>query len=154
LEIIVNEMRNGSYGFSPLRPVFIPKPNSEKERMICVPTVRDRLVQRAIIHYLDREKKFPIYNQSSFGFIRGRGGTKQAIKVALKCREQSDWCLKTDIESFFDRIPREYLKNQIRYALGHHSLVPILDKVVACEVSEGKYATKIQKQNIKRGWGV
>ena|SRR5258708_6667198 len=73
----------GTYGFSRLRPVFIPKPNSTKDRVICIPTIRDRIVQRTIVRYLELSKKFPIYNSSSYGFIRGRG-TRQAIEKAVE----------------------------------------------------------------------
>ena len=151
---IASELHNGSFTFHSLRPVFIPKPNSLKERMICVPTIKDRLVQRAIVQYLEENKKLPIYNGSSFGFIRGGGGTKAAIAAALLHRERHDWCLKTDIESFFDKIPRPYLRKALRAALGHHSLIPILDKVIDCEVSDIKQANKIRAQGISRGVGV
>lgn len=151
---IASELHNGSFTFHSLRPVFIPKPNSSKERMICVPTIKDRLVQRAIVQYLEENKKLPIYNGSSFGFIRGGGGTKAAIAAALQHRGKLAWCLKTDIESFFDKIPRPYLRKALRTALGRHSLIPILDKVVDCEVSDAKQANKIKTQGITRGVGV
>src|ERR1700744_4044006 len=125
LSVLARLLQKGQYGPSPLRAVFIPKSNSDKERMICIPTVRDRLVQRAIIAYLDRSRKFPIYNSSSFGFLRDLG-TDAAINAAVSHRQSYDWCLKTDIESFFDRIPRQYLKMRVEKSLGKHSLVPII----------------------------
>src|SRR5579872_1608652 len=121
LTVLANRLRRGHYGPSLLKAVFIPKPDSEKERMICIPTVADRLIQRAIIFYLDSKRKFPIYNSSSFGFLRNLG-TEAAITPAVGYRQSYDWCLKTDIESFFDRIPRQYLKSCVAKALGRHSL--------------------------------
>jgi RNA-directed DNA polymerase len=147
-------LRRGHYGPSPLKAVFIPKPNSDKERMICIPTVSDRLVQRAIISYLDKNKKFPIYNSSSFGFLRDLG-TTAAINAAVAYRQSYDWCLKTDIEAFFDRIPRQYLKSCVVKALGRHSLVPIVSKVIDCEVKLTAWnRSKIQKHGIVMGAGI
>src|SRR5947199_9511926 len=108
---------------SRLRPVFIRKLNSDKERVICIPTVRDRVVQRAIVHYLDSSKRLPIYNPSSFGFIKGQG-TKKAIDKAVELRSLYEWCVKADVESFFDRVPRPFLKERISAVLQNHSLVP------------------------------
>ena len=82
-----------------------------------------RVVQRTIAAYLTENKKLPIYNSSSFGFLRDLG-TKAAIDAAADHRRSYDWCLKTDIESFFDRIPRQYLKTRLVKALGDHSLEP------------------------------
>jgi RNA-directed DNA polymerase len=154
LAVLAQKLRQGHYGPLPLKAVFIPKPNSDKERMICIPTVCDRLVQRAMIAYLDRTKKFPIYNSSSFGFLRELG-TTAAIKTAVTYRQCYDWCLKTDIESFFDKIPRQYLKTCVEKALGKHSLVPIISKVIDCEVKlTTRNRFKIQKHGIKMGAGI
>lgn len=151
---IVRRLRNGSYGFSKLRAVFIPKPHSDKERLICIPVVQDRLVQRVISDYLTTQKIFPIYNSSSYGFIKGRG-TREAINAVVKLRAKYEWCLKTDIESFFDRIPRRYLKEQVYRYLKRHSLTPLLYSIIDSEikVTEGN-RQKFIKQNIAAGRGV
>jgi RNA-directed DNA polymerase len=154
LETLAGRLRRGQYGPSSLKAVFIPKPNSDKERMICIPTVSDRLIQRAIISYLDKNRKFPIYNSSSFGFLRDLG-TGAAINAAVKHRQLYDWCLKTDIESFFDKIPRQYLKTCVERALGKHSLVPIISKIIDCEVKPSIWnRSKIQKHGIEMGAGI
>jgi RNA-directed DNA polymerase len=147
-------IRREKYGFSKLRAVFVPKPNSDKERLICIPVVRDRLVQRVIVEYLTSRRSFPIYNSSSFGFIKGRG-TREAIGAVVKHRAKYDWCLKTDIEAFFDRIPRDHLKKQVRACLGAHSLTPLIFKVIDCEVKVTQLnRAKVAKQKILPGQGV
>lgn len=151
---IARRLKQGDYGFSKLRPVFVLKANSDKERMICVPVVRDRLVQRVMAHYLTSKKLFPIYNSSSFGFIKGRG-TREAIQAAVKLREQYDWCLKTDIEAFFDKIPRRYLKKCVYACLKVHSLTPLIYNVIDGEVrATPENQTKLAKQSIKPGLGI
>jgi RNA-directed DNA polymerase len=154
LTVLARRLRQGLYGPSPLRAVFIPKPNSNKERMICIPTITDRVVQRTMAAYLTEQKKLPIYNSSSFGFLRDLG-TKAAIDAAVEYRRSHDWCLKTDIESFFDRIPRPYLKARLLKALGDHSLAPIISKVIDCEVKITQWnRPQIQKHGIQMGVGV
>src|SRR5262245_46140949 len=82
LDEIVRRVRRGEYGFSTLRVVFVPKQNSDKERVICIPTIKDRLVQRAIGEHIISKRIFPVSNSSSFGFIRGLG-PQSAIKRVL-----------------------------------------------------------------------
>jgi RNA-directed DNA polymerase len=102
---LAKRLRSGSWGPTSLRSAFIPKEDSNKERMICIPTVADRLVQRAIVRYLARTQRLPIYNVSSFAFIEDLG-TIAAIRRAVELRNQHEWCLKTDIQTFFDNIQR------------------------------------------------
>jgi RNA-directed DNA polymerase len=154
LAVLARRLQQGHYAPLQLKAAFIPKPNSDKDRMICIPTVCDRLVQRAIVAYLDRTKKFPIYNSSSFGFLRDLG-TAAAINAAVAHRQSYDWCLKTDIESFFDKIPRQYLKGRVENALGKHSLVPIIYKIIDCEIRiTARNRPKIQKHGIQIGTGI
>jgi RNA-directed DNA polymerase len=154
LAVLAEQLNKGLYGPAPLKAIFIPKPTSDKERMICIPTVRDRLVQRTVVTYLNRTKIFPIYHSSSFGFLPQRG-TNAAVDAAVNYRQSFDWCLKTDIESFFDRIPRQYLKACVEKALGKHSLVPIIHRTIDCEVKlTARNRSKFHKQGIKLGLGI
>ena len=132
LSRIVEDLKSGSYRFADLRPFFIPK-KSGKFRVICVPTVTDRLVQRVIIGQLTRNDRFHLINPVSFGFVKGRG-VHAAIAEAIKRRADREWVLKTDIQSFFDRIDRTKLKELIKRRLRNHSLIPLLCDAVDCEV--------------------
>ncbi len=154
LDYISRQLYEGTYGFSRLRVVFLPKPDSNTERVICIPTVRDRLVQRAIGEYITSKSLFPIYNTYSFGFIKGRG-PHDAIDKVLNLRADYQWCLKTDIQSFFDKISRPRLKKQISKALRGSSIEEIVLKIVDCEVkSDSKNADKLRKQGIIAGRGI
>jgi RNA-directed DNA polymerase len=150
---LTKAIRDGNYGRSRLKAILIPKPNSITKRLICIPTVKDRLVQRAIIEYLVRMRKLPD-NPSSYGFTRGRG-TGAAISRAIELRGQYDWCIKTDIEAFFDRVPRDELKTRVKRALPRCSLVPLINKVIDCEIRETRtIKSDLAKQGIRFGVGL
>jgi RNA-directed DNA polymerase len=154
LEEIRKRLLAGTYGFSRLRPVFIQKPNSDKERVICIPTVRDRIVQRTIVHYLASSKKLPIYNSSSFGFIKGQGTTK-ALDKAVELRSLYEWCVRADIESFFDQVPRTFLRERVSAALQNHSLVPLICDAISCEIKgTSDIQSRAAAQGIRGGLGV
>jgi RNA-directed DNA polymerase len=154
LDEIKKRLHAGTYGFSGLRPVFLRKPNSDKERVICVPTVRDRIVQRAIVNYLASSKKLPIYNASSFGFLRGQG-TAKAIAKAVELRSVYEWCVKADIEAFFDQVPRHILKDRVSTVLQDHSLVPLIWNAIDCEIKGTPQVIKrAAAQGIRGGLGI
>jgi len=96
IDKIKKRLHDGTFGFSPLMPFFALKHGSNKERVICIPTVRDRIVQRAIVNYFAVSKNLPVYNDSSFGFIKGQG-TKKAIERAVELRSVFEWCVKADV---------------------------------------------------------
>jgi hypothetical protein len=75
----------------------------------------------------------PIYNASSFGFLRGQG-TAKAIARAVELRSVYEWCVKADIESFFDQVPRQILRDRVSAVLQDHSLVPLIWNAIDCEI--------------------
>ena len=110
--------------------------------------------KKFIVQYLTSKKCFPIYNSSSFGFIEGRG-TREAIEAVRVLRSKYEWCLKTDIEAFFDRIPRSYLKQKVFSCLGQHSLTPLIYGAIDCEVKITEFnRRKFIRQKIAAGRGV
>lgn len=142
------------YKYSNLKPVLLPKPNG-KYRVICIPTIQDRIVQRALSEFLANGDKCNLINKVSYGFIKGRSAKDAAI-TARNHRGKKPWAYKTDITQFFDNIPREELKNLIKSAVKHRSIHQLLIDAIECEVVENieERKKKIIKAGIKIGKGV
>lgn len=153
LDQILDNVKHGGYRYSRLRPFFIPKKNGT--RVICVPTVADRLVQKTIVKHLAKSDRLRLLNDVSYGFILERGVAK-AIQEAKAIRASCEWVLKTDIQSFFDTIGRPRLKEQIRRRLGRHSLVPLLSAAVDCELrpSSPQERKELEALGIRAGFGL
>ncbi len=143
------------YSFSSLRPFLVPKSGGKKDRVICIPTVKDRLVQRTIANYLHKARKFPIYNSSSFGFLPSTG-TKDALREVMRARRNYDFVFETDITSFFDSIDRSYLQRRIERSLGRHSTVPLLVKIANSEIKHDRKhnRTFLESLGIYAGKGI
>lgn len=137
-------MRSNKYRFTPLKTVLIKKSNG-KDRLICIPTVADRLVQKSIQMLLcdDYKFKFGQFNGVNYGFVRNKS-TVKAINKAVELRSKHPYVYKTDITNFFDTIPRDELKEMIRNNVRKSSLHPILFKAIDCDIEE-VYGTKKKK---------
>jgi len=147
---IVREVKQGRIRFSRLRACPIPKPGSDKERLICIPTVKDRLIQRAMLSHIG--KKISIFEVSKYA-MKDNGGTHAAIKKCKQLRAQNKYVVKTDIIQFFDNISRNKLKNRCRILLGRSNLIPLLNQVIDTEI-RGHNNSFRQKYGVSKGKGI
>jgi retron-type reverse transcriptase len=138
LAIIRAKLRDG-YTYSHLRGVSVPKKDPTKFRVICVPTIQDRVVQRAVLRVIETKAlKLRIANDVSFGFVKDTIGTKRgtaaARAAAIKHRQARGWAFKADIEAFFDRISRDDLIKHFEKTFSLKSLLPLVRRAVHSEV--------------------
>jgi RNA-directed DNA polymerase len=144
----------GGYQYSMLRAVPIPKEHG-KFRIICIPTVRDRIVQRSVNAYLAKGDRCKLANEVSYGFIPNRS-VEKAVKRAAELRRDNKWVYKTDVTTFFDSIDRDLLRGSILRHVKDRSLHPILIAASQCEIEEPNNSTakKIEAAGIHKGRGV
>jgi len=142
------------FAFSELQPFFVPKPNG-KRRLICVPTVRDRVVQRAILDFLTPKHGGWLANGVSYGFVPDLG-VPDAVKLAVKYRAERPWVFKTDIAAFFDRIDRPLLLGRVHSQIRHRSLHELVESAIGCEIHVGgdDMRAKLKMLDIRPGRGV
>jgi RNA-directed DNA polymerase len=144
------------YQFNPLTAYTIPKKN-KKYRVICVPPLLDRLVQRAILNYVSAGNRFRVLNSVSFGFISDpEKSVKTACKQAVTDRQTHPWAYKTDITQFFDRLPRDQLMSRISTVCRSPPLKELLRRALSCEIAPGSARDQeiIRSQGIRTGIGV
>lgn len=145
----------GEYRFRKLLNYRKEKGNG-KYRNICVPTIRDRLVQRLILHLLIKPRdKLKVINNISFGVLEGQG-THTALSKAVELRNKYPCVLKTDITAFFDRINRSDLIRLLEKKLKDKKLLPLLKQVVNCEIGirEKNHTKRLKEDGIKIGRGL
>lgn len=99
------EVENGEYWAWPLRRVVIEKsPGSKETRTLCVPAVRDRVLQTAVAFALEPILE-PEFEDCSFAYRRGRGVRLAVERIHSLLSEGYSWILDGDIEKFFDSVP-------------------------------------------------
>lgn len=158
LRKISSDLKAG-YKFLPLKAVPVIKPNG-KTRLICVPTVKDRLVQRVLgVALTDMAEKLGIVSHISYGFLKHKNekrGVFQARERAIELRQREPYVLKTDISAFFDQIDREKLINVVCSKVRAKSIRPILVAAASCEISYNSQSIRriAQQAGITAGRGV
>ena len=149
------------YHYSDLRGVRAPKKDPSKFRIICVPTVKDRLVQRVLLQSIEKKaQKLGISNDVSFGFVKdsptGKKGTTAARSAAIKHRYSKRWVFKTDITAFFDNIKRPDLIRDFSREFNLPTLMHLIVGAIKCEVDdkEPRIRRVLSDNNIRKGYGL
>ena len=158
---LLRELLQQGYRYSPLRGIDVPKKDPTKFRIICVPTIRDRVVQRAVLRTIEtKATKLGIVNDVSFGFVKdtaeNKRGTAAARNAAIKHRQEKPWAFKADISAFFDQIPRDQLINEFQKAFSLKSLLPLVTGVIRCEIdaTNPRLRRILNENGIKEGRGL
>lgn len=136
LRSLLDRVKSGTYRAPPVRRVYIPKGDGSKTRPIGIPTIEDKILQRAVVMLLE-----PIYEQDfvdwSYGF-RPRRSAHQALAVVWKNLMQmcGGWVLEVDISSFFDEVGHEHLRGFVRKRVRDGVLLRLLGKWLKAGVCE------------------
>ena len=106
---LAEQLKAQTYRPSAVRRVHIPKPGRPNEtRPLGIPTVRDRVVQRAIVNVIE-----PIldhqFHERSFGFRHGRGAHDALRIVEQKLQAGYVYVVDADLKGYFDTIPKDRL---------------------------------------------
>lgn len=135
LEKLEQALREGSYQPQGVRRVWIPKPGSKEVRPLGVPTVRDRVVQAALVKVLE-----PIFERDfaehSYGF-RPKRGCKDALRrVDMLLREGYAWIVDADLKSYFDTIPHGKLMERVGEKIADGAVLDLIEAFLKAKVME------------------
>lgn len=136
LESIATRLQEGTYLPQALRRVWIEKPGSKEKRPLGIPTVRDRVVETALLHVLQ-----PIFERDfaphSYGFRPGRGCKDALRRVDALLKSGYTWVVDADIKGYFDTIPHEALMEQVEKKLADGRVVELVRRYLKQGILEG-----------------
>jgi len=135
LQDLATRLKRGSYRARPVRRVWIPKADG-RQRPIGVPTLEDKIVQRATCQVLSAVYEADFLG-FSYGFRPGRSAHQalDALAVGIE-HKRVNWILDADIRGFFDTIDHEWLIQFVEHRIADRRVIRHLKKWLRAGVLE------------------
>ncbi|MHC4934265.1 MAG: reverse transcriptase domain-containing protein, partial [Planctomycetota bacterium] len=136
LQSLLDRAKSGRYMAPPVLRAHIPKGRGSEKRPIGIPTIEDKVLQRAVAMVLEAvyEQDFL---QCSWGFRPGRSphGTLDSLWHNLMDMH-GGWVLEVDIRRFFDALDHSHLRKILRHRVRDGVLLRLIDKWLKAGVME------------------
>lgn len=130
---LIKQVKEGTYKPQPVKRVEIPKPDGSK-RKLGVPTVRDRLVQQAILQVVEKIID-PTFSDYSFGFRPGRSA-HDAMKCAKGYYEEGyRTVVDMDMKQYFDTVNHDKLMFHVEEHIKDKTVLHLIRKFLRSGVS-------------------
>jgi group II intron reverse transcriptase/maturase len=135
LRDLSERLKRGAYRAPPVVRTYIPKGDGGK-RPLGLPTLEDKIVQRAAVRVLNAVYE-ELFVNFSHGFRPKRSPhtALDALYVGLQ-RRKINWVYDADIQGFFDAIDHEWLTKFIEHRIGDKRVIRHVKKWLKAGVLE------------------
>jgi len=135
LQDLSARLHRGAYHAKPVKRAYIPKADG-RQRPIGIPTLEDKIVQRAATKVLSAVYETD-FKGFSYGFRPGRSAhdALDALSVGITTKKVN-WVLDADIRGFFDAINHEWLVKFVEHRIADRRVIRHIKKWLNAGVLE------------------
>ena len=148
-EEIKTLIRNGEYVASPIRRVYIPKPDGS-QRPLGIPTAVDRVVQQMLAQVLSKGYE-RYFSESSFGY-RPNSNCHLAIACAHDLLNDGyTWIVDLDISKFFDTVSHDKLISILREKVQDKPTIQLVRSFLKAGIMENGLVSPPDEKGVPQG---
>ncbi len=131
-----DRLKGGTFQPQAIRRVQIPKPGTTETRPLGIPTVRDRVVQGAIVNVIE-----PIFErdfaEQSYGFRPGRGCKDALRRVDELLKGGYVHVVDADLKGYFDSIPHDRLMMRLKEKIADGPVLTLIEMFLKANIMDG-----------------
>jgi RNA-directed DNA polymerase len=131
-----DRIKAGAFEPQAIRRVHIPKPGTNETRPLGIPTVRDRVVQAAIVNVVE-----PIFERDfaehSYGFRPGRGCKDALRQVDQWLKDGYVHVVDADLKGYFDSIPHDRLMARLEEKIADGPVLGLIASFLKANILDG-----------------
>lgn len=129
-------LKSNTFQPQAIRRVNIPKPGTNETRPLGIPTVRDRVVQAAVVNVIE-----PIFERDfaehSYGFRPQRGCKYALRRVDELLKLGYVHVLDADLKGYFDSIPHVPLMQRLKEKIADGRVLSLIESFLKAGVMDG-----------------
>jgi RNA-directed DNA polymerase len=133
---VPDQLKHGTYQPQPIRRAHIPKPGTHETRPLGIPTVRDRMVQAAVVNVIE-----PIFERDfaehSYGFRPGRGCKDALRRVDGLLKAGYVHIVDADLKGYFDSIPHDRLMSRLKEKIADGPVLSLIGSFLKADILDG-----------------
>jgi RNA-directed DNA polymerase len=130
---LADQLQAGDYHPQAIRRVHIPKPGTSETRPLGIPTVRDRIVQAAIVNVIE-----PIFERDfaehSYGFRPGRSCQDALRRVDELLQQGCTHVVDADLKGYFDSIPHGRLMDRLKEKIADGKVLSLIEQFLQADI--------------------
>ena len=135
---ITEELLTGTYIPSPATKHAIPKPGKKEKRILEIPCVIDRVIQKALSELLSTYYDETLKDES-YAFRTGRGQHDAIFKCQDIISENYETALDLDIKSFFDNVNHDLMMNLLKRNITDKAILNTIRTYLKMKVVYGNH---------------